>query len=1115
MSPEQHRLQALIDELDAQRALLGNAAAEAALAPLRDKLAALSAQQPSAAADAQTLRQVTILFLDIVDSTALSQHLDPEDIHAVMDGMLGRCARVVGSHGGKVLQYAGDSVLSVFGAAESREDDAERAVRAGLALLDEARHQADEVRERHGHAGFNVRVGIHTGPVLLGGGVDADNSIRGMAVNIAARLEQAAPPGTLRISRDTYRHVRGVFDVQPQPPLTVKGIDEPVITYLVQRAKQRTFRDTRRGIEGLDTPMLGRDAELASLGAAFETAKRQCRLVLVTVVADAGLGKSRLVAEFEQWLELRPERIRTFRGRGEPRSIDQPYGVLRDLLFWRFEIQDGDSLDQAQAKFAAGLAPVFGDRADEQTALLGQLIGLDYRASPHIAGIVGDGRQLRARAFHAGVDYFGRLGGDDPAPIVLLLDDLQWADDASLDFIEHLARGASDRPMLVLCAARPVLFERRPRWGEGSAHGMRIDLASLDADTRQAFADALLQRIDDPPAVLRELLSSSADGNPFYMEELTAMLIDDGVIVTRTPRWQVVPERLLAAHVPTTLTGVLQARIDALPAAERQALQQASVIGPLFWDEALAQLHPQSPLALPSLGRRNMVLGHEISAFEHTGEFAFNHHLLHQVTYDGVLKRHKREQHRITALWLEQRCAGRTNEYLGLLAEHFERAGVNDRALHYWSQAAEEAVHRFADGAALAHADRALALEAGTDAPRRFMLMNLREGVFARRTARDAQADAIAELERLAEQLDDDAKRSVAAQRRAWFLFMTGAIARAMEAAQRAIVWAGTFASGDAARAHNAMLASLARLGRFDEARAQGLVGLEIARAAGDRQVQAHLLNNLASVAMDSGDVVECARLNEQAVAVFREIGSRWGLAGALGNLANLSMLSGRYHLARTQLEDNLRLCAEVGNRGSEANGRSCLAQVLLELGDPAAALESAEAALRIARDIGDRYFEATSLTGIGHAFDALGRSDPAREQHAAARDVFDAIGMPHSAMEPMAAIARVALAAGDIGAAIDQVDAILVRQAAVANWNGSFSVRLLCWQVLAAARDPRAADLLAHARVDLLASADRINDPAVRKSFLDNVSAHRQIIEAAARAEPQGLSRRSRTERP
>lgn len=542
-----------------------------------------------------------------------------------------------------------------------------------------------------------------------------------------------------------------------------------------------------------------------------------------------------------------------FRGRAEPQTLDQPYGLLRDLLCWRFEIQDSDTPEAAQAKLARGLGPVFGPRADEQTALLGQLIGLDYRASPHIAGILGDGRQLRARAFHAGVEYFrGLVRGDNGGAVLMLLDDVQWADDGSLDFVEQLARDGVELPLLVVGAARPALFERRPAWGGETAR--RMELVALSVEHRDALADALLARIDDAPRVVRELLIGAAEGNPFYMEELMLMLIDDGVIVPGPQRWQVLPERLLEAHVPTTLTGVLQARIDALPAAEKRALQQASVIGPLFWDEALAQLNPAAPQALPALDRRHLVLAHATSAFEHTGEFAFNHHLLHQVTYDGVLKRHKREQHRLTALWLEQRCAGRSGEYLGLLAEHFERGGVVERAVHYRTRAAKEAARRGADADALSHTERALALHSDPNAPTRFELINVREGVFARRFARAARAEAIAELERLAALSGDGMQRLLAAQRRAWVLFIDGAYAQAIDTARQALAWAGSVPTGDAARVHNVLMAALARLGRFDEAREEALAGLAIARAAGDRTVEGHLLSNLGNATMEGGD---------------------------------------------------------------------------------------------------------------------------------------------------------------------------------------------------------------------------------------------------------------------
>lgn len=1096
LPPERHELTLLIDLLESQRAVLGEAVAVAALAPLRAKLAAIAPDRVDAlSSDLQKLRQVTILFLDIVGSTQLSRQLDPEDIHAVVDTMLAHCTGIVGAHLGKVLQYAGDSVLAVFGADETREDDAERAIHAGLALLAEGRRHAGEVRELIGDARFAVRVGIHTGPVLLGGGVDSDGSIRGLAVNIAARMEQSAPPGALRISRDTYRHVRGVFDVEPQPPLQVKGLDEPMATFVVLQAKPRAFRDTRRGIEGIDAPMVGRDRELRLIEAAFEDVVGRNTLTVLTVVAEAGLGKSRLVAEFEQWIELRPERVWLFRGRAHPQSLQQPYGVLRELLCWRFEIQDSDTLEQAQAKLAQGLAPVFGDRAEEQTALLGQLIGLDYGTSPHIAGIRDDGKQLRARAFHAGAEYFRLLSGN--GPVTLLLDDLQWADEGSLDFIGHLAKNGAGLPILMLCAARPALYERRPGWGDEIGSHQRIELGALGEGGRRVLADALLARVDDPPAVLRELLTERADGNPFYMEELTLMLIDSGVITAGPDRWQVAPEKLLGVRVPTTLTGVLQARIDVLSGPERAALQQASVIGPLFWDEALAELNPQSPQSLPALGQRHLVQKHETSAFERTREFAFGHHLLHQVTYDGVLKRHKREQHRITALWLERRCAGRSGEYLSLLAEHFERAGAAERAAHYWTAGAKEAMSRFADDAALAHSERALALEDGADPNRRFALMNVRESVFARQHTRAPQQEAIAELERLAELTDDDTQRTLAAQRRAWFLFAQGSLTEAIDAARRALAWAGPAASSDAARAHNVMLAALARMGRFAEAREQGLAGLAVARAAGQMLPEAHLLSNLGNVAMESGNLADAGPLYEQALDLFRREGSRSGMAVALGNLANLSFVFGQFDKARAQLDENLRLCNETGNRGAETSFRHVLASVLLELDEPTAALAQAQTALPMARAMGDRSDEGQALCDMGLAHAALGQWEAAREHLLSANNLFDATGMTQLAMQPRTGLVRVALATGDLAEALVQANAILDRVGDGQLWKGEFAVRLACWQALARCGDPRAAATLAQAHADLSAQAKRISDPGLRASFLGNVSSNRRIIAA------------------
>ena len=1092
MSPPPQPLEDVIAGLEAQRAFLGDAVVDAALLPLRNKLAAMAPVHVFE----QTLRQVSVMFVDIVGSTRFAQGLDPEEIHAVMDGALQCFTTIVQQHQGKVLQYAGDSLLAAFGADRAREDDAERAVRAGLAVLEQAQLLSHEVREQHGHDGFDVRVGIDTGPVLLGGGVDAEGSIRGMTVNIAARMEQTAPEGGLRISQDTWRQVRGVFDVEPQPPLQVKGRDEAILTYLVRAAKPRTFRDTRRGIEGVETRLVGREKELSQLADLFEHLVESRTLALVTLVGDAGIGKSRLAAEFENWIELRRGFVWLFRGRAQPQGVHQPYGLLRDLLCWRFEIQDSDSLPQAQAKLAQGLGRVFGDEADEQIALLGHLIGLDYSKSPPVAGILGDGKQLRQRAFQVAARYFGLLNAVDGGPVLLLLlEDLHWADEGSLDFVEHLAGACAHQPVLLLCTARPALFERRAGWGEALAAHRRIDLTALAQSQSRELVDALLSRIDAPPPMLRELIIGGAEGNPFYMEELTQMLIDDGAIRTDGERWSVATERLLQVRVPATLTGVLQARIDSLPAIEKRALQQASVIGHVFWDEALAQLQADAPLTLPALCRRELALARDKSAFDGAREFVFKHHLLHQVTYSGVLKRHRMEQHHLTALWLEGRSIERRGEYLGVIAEHFERAGLAERAVQYWADAADDALQRHAEAVAMAHADRALALDgARSDLRRRYQLVRVRQVVFAHRSERTAQALALEEMERLADALDCDRLRSQAATYRSGWHASACAWPEALAAAQRALCWAGPTASCEAAEAHGAASEALYRLDRRPAAIQHAQAGLALSREVGDKKAQSLHLNNLGNLSMLGKALVDAGVFYRESLVLKLDIGDRFAAATVVGNLSILATQLGQFEEAREWQAQSLELARETGNRSVQASMHHTLAEVLAAQGDPAAALESAQAGLLIMREIGDRRQEAETLTTCGDAAQALGQWHVAVAHFSAARDLFVQLEMPYWAQMPAAGLAAAWLAAGDGAAALVEVEAIMGRLDAGVGAADKCGVLLDCYRVLAAVGDARADALLVSAYAELQHTLGQIDDAQQREAFLSRAQ-HQELL--------------------
>ncbi|MCU7369637.1 AAA family ATPase [Paucibacter sp. O1-1] len=1121
MSPEHEQLRSAIQALEAQRGLLGDAVVDMAVAPLKAQLAARLEPVPPAEA-AQTLRQVSILFLDVVGSTTLSHRLDPEAISAVMDDALARGTVIVEAHHGKVLQYAGDSILAAFGAEESHEDDTERAVHCGLALLELGKQLGAEVESAHGHAGFNVRVGVHTGSVLLGGGVDGDASIRGIAVNIAARMEQTAPAGALRISHDSYAQVRGLFDVQAQAPLMVKGVDRPIQSYLVKSAKPRNFRVGTRGIEGVATRMVGRDTELQALQAAFKRLFADRRLAAVTVVAEAGVGKSRLQHEFEAWSEEQPERFHLFRGRATPQTGLQAYGLLRDLLAWRFQIRDDDSVEVARQKMEDGVVPLFlhddgADLAEAHAHLLGHLIGIEWQDSRHIQGIAEDPKQIRNRAFHAAAQVFRRLSASDGSPVVLQLTDLHWADDETLDFLDHLADVNRDVPLLMLTFTRPTLFERRTGGRSSDGHHQRIDLRPLDLPTSRLLAEELLKKLPGIPMELSELLVGRAEGNPFYMEELLRMLIDQSAIRTGET-WAIDAERLLSTQVPSTLTGVLQARLDSLPGPEKHALQQASVVGAVFWDQALAAVEAEAAQQLPALARRALTLPRADAVLEglraDLREYAFRHQLLHQVTYDTVLKRARREGHAKVAQWLAlltERGGLRAGDLQGLAAEHFEQAGDAARAAEFHARAAEQAGQRFAHERVLAHVGRALALlgqvppATTAGAELHWRLLSVREktlGLQARRAEQATDLDALAQL---AETLDDNRRRAHAARRRS-LRAMRMADWTAGETAARQAMACAAAAGDDGPRLHALRLLAWARVKQldFEGGRSLALQGLAEARSLGLRDVEAPILNVLAIAAATQGDMLGYLAATRQSLQIYRETGDRVNETIGLSNLGVGWLNLGDLAQAQRDLSAALQLLRADGNRVVEGTTLCMLGVVALWQGDAAGALVLAGAARDIAVAAQARDEEILATLQMAAAELALSHVTAARAYYAQARQRALEIDHPLQ-QEASAGLARVALAEGDTAGALAALQPVLDHVAAGGSLDhiDERQVELSCHQALARAGDPRADHWLVRAHGALMAQADAISrnstDTTLRQGFLQNIPHHREIVAAWA----------------
>ncbi len=1114
ISSEAKQLQVAIEALEVQRSLLGKAVFESAVTPLRARLNALLASESGdpAAASGAALKQVTVLFVDMVGSTELSRGLDPEDVGAIVDDALSRFSDIVRKHGGKVMNYAGDNVMAAFGADVAQEDDVERAVRCGLALLGAGRSIGAELGERHAHVAFDVRVGIHTGDVLVSHGSDVNASIWGHAVNVAARMEQTAPPGALRISDVTYRHVRGTFEVEAQPARRVKGVADPIATYLVSRAKPRAFRVPTRGIEGVETRMIGREDELDLLRDAFERLLGSgAGLASVFIVADAGLGKSRLLYEFQKWTQVRAGHYQLFQARATPQTLTQPYGLVRDVLAGRLGIQDDDSIEVARKKLEEFIIPLAGDGADADDAqaqahLLGQMIGIDFSSSRHVAGIKEDARQIRSRGFHAAAHALRRVSMRGRAAIVLMLEDLHWADDASLDFLDYLIHTNRDMPMLIVGSTRNMLFERRERLPEPH---VVVKLTPLNSAQSGALAKELLKRIDNIPAALHALVTHSADGNPFYMEELVKMLIDSKAIQTDMEGWRVDAERVMLTSVPSTLTGIIEARLDRLTQSERQALQTASVVGLTFWDKAVAFIDPAGDEALPSLAQRELIDAREPKAAEpapaDAREYAFRHQILHQVTYDTITKSRRRSAHAKAAEWFLKGTGARVNDFLGVAAEHYEKAGDTRSACEYFIRAAERAAATFANEVSLAYIARGLALTADDGVSARWRLLASRERTLNLQGRRVEQRADIDALKQLAESLDDDVLRGEVAWRLSDIAMRTGDKIMSEQEARRALVIAERHGNEELAlRAKVRLSSALADQSKPLKGEVIAHEGCARARELGLKRLEVQFNNCLGMCSELSGNLGQQLAHLLDGLALGRELGDRRIEAVMTSNAGLIFFKLGDDVRAASHLEEGLRLTRVLGVRETEGHVLCSKSEVSLRRGEAAEARAHAQAAAQIAVEVGSRPNEIFGLAALANAELALRHWKAAAEHFQRMELLAREISYAPAVLDAIDGLTRLALAQGAIDRASHELDRLWeyaqARDETAGGRGGLLAgsmehlIRLTTYKVRVRSGDPRAHAALVDAHAALQSEASAIRDETWRRSFLENVPEHREI---------------------
>lgn len=731
---EQEQLQQAISSLEEQRLALGSAVVDTTIAALQEKLAQIdhSSTNHQAARTAQR-KQVTILFANITGFATIAESLPNTNILDMMNGLWRRLDGAITNQNGTIDKHMGEAVMGLFGVPVTHEDDAERAIRAALqmrAALSDFISELSDAEMENGRSelehlrGLQIRIGINTGPVMLGRvGSSEEFTVIGDAVNVASRLEKTAPPGGILIAHDTYMLVHDRFNVEPLGLVSIRGRSEPIQVYLVLGIKPRLFYASGRGVEGVETRMVGRDSQLKQLQAMLHHAVETRVGQGVTISGDAGVGKSRLIHEFNNWIRALPYEVPVFKGRTYQQISQLPFALIRDMLATYFEIQDNDPAAVAEEKLVQGMAQIMGmgqenDDIRMRANVIGQLIGLDLSTRVQSLAQTGEAPQLRAAAYEYVANLFEVIAAHNSA-VLIFLEDLHWVDEASLDMIRYLADSCRKAPLLIIGLTRPLDGQPGSGRRERPLPGPQIHLHSLSKEESQQLVVEILQKLPEIPADLSDLILQRAEGNPFYVEELIKVLIEDGVIIAGQEQWQLRRNQLTEVRVPPNINSVLQGRLDRLTNMERVTLQRAAVVGRVFWDTAVIQMNEaaeepltpnQTRTALQALEKRELIFQRQSSGFAGTQAYLFKHAILHQVTYESVLLRARPVYHKQVADWLARQSGERVAEYAGSIAEHYELAEEKSLAAELYEMAAVRAHDTYNLDMATVYYCRSLAL---------------------------------------------------------------------------------------------------------------------------------------------------------------------------------------------------------------------------------------------------------------------------------------------------------------------------------------------------------------------------------------------------------------------
>jgi class 3 adenylate cyclase/tetratricopeptide (TPR) repeat protein len=985
------------------------------------------------AAPAREVRKtVTILFCDVTGSTALGERLDSESLRRVMERYFTLAREVLERHGGKVEKFIGDAVMAVFGIPAVHEDDALRAARAAHELREELRGLNADLQGEFGTE-LQVRMGVNTGEVVTSEG---GTLATGDAVNVAARLEQAAEPGDILIGDATRQLAEGALELERVEPIEAKGKSEPLVAYRLLGVRPDTPGFERR----FDAPFVGRGGELEQLVQAYARTVRDSSCQLFTVLGPAGMGKSRLVLEF---VESRPAAI-VLRGRCLAYGEGITYFPLVEIL------------EQIATDTELGRVIAADPEAPSLLNTVSTAIGL---ADEEVVS--------REDTFRAVRRLFETFAGR--SPLILIFDDVHWAEQTLLDLVDHIADWSRAAPILLLCMARPEFLDSRPGWGGGKMNAATILLEPLSEDEAETLIENLLAGSDLSDQV-RQRITASAEGNPLFVEQMLALLAQSG----SDGNGDVV--------VPPTIQALLATRLEQLPSGERIAAERASVIGKEFWRTALLEIGGELA-ALPGLVRKELIRPYRSALFPVEDAFRFRHQLIRDAAYDGMPKELRSDLHERFGRWLETN----RSEYEEIVGYHFEQAfrlkeqlgpvddelrALGARAGRLLGHAGHRAYER-GDGPAavtllarsidlLPRADpvrlqhlvelgyalfeagelerakatltqaideagtaREQALEARAKLGRIFVQAQTGGGAFA--APQDAAAIEIAKLE----ELQDDAGLAegwyVMAAFQSWLgnselggASYERAIDHARRAGNRRIA---TFSLGfrmilqswgfrnavDGLRETDELLAThagtsiepplrLARalhlsfLGEHEASREDQVLGSELYRQFGNELLRAASNMSRASSELRAGSLDAAEAAARQGIDVLEQLGGTGFLSTTVGLLAETLYRQGRYDEAE-KLAGRTAELAMADDFDPLFRWRAVLARVLAQRGEFVEAEKLAREGVDIVEQTDWHLHRGEAFAALGEVLELAGRKDEARAAYEKATEAFELKG--------------------------------------------------------------------------------------------------------------------------